>query len=109
MVKSYNGDVSNNVTQSKMKMSVIVPIWFDEETEHYFMSNSIEWDTHTHRYIYVRELYDCSVAAEYCITRGRGERSCAKCKSATKGTVRRLGSTRKEAIASITIVSDMAL
>lgn len=58
---------------------------------------------------YVMELSDGSVAAEYCITRGSGERSCATCKSATKGTVMRLGSTRKEEIASITIVSDMAL
>lgn len=43
------------------------------------------------------------------VTRGRGERSCATCRSATRGTVRRLGSTRWEAIASIIIVSDMAL
>lgn len=43
------------------------------------------------------------------VTLGRGERSCATCRSATRGTVRRLGSTRWEAIASIIIVSDMAL
>lgn len=43
------------------------------------------------------------------ITLGRGERSCATCRSATRGTVRRLGRTRKEAIASIIIVSDIAL
>lgn len=43
------------------------------------------------------------------ITLGRGERSCAICRSATRGTVRRLGSTRWEAIASIIIVSEMVL
>lgn len=43
------------------------------------------------------------------VTLGRGERSCATCRSATRGIVRRLGRTRWEAIASIIIVSDMAL
>jgi len=50
-----------------------------------------------------------SIRAQWSVTRGRGERSCATCRLATKGTVRRLGRTRKEAIASIIIVSDMAL
>lgn len=67
---------------------------------------------------FMRLLAAASVCAGQCfsrsfisetVTRGRGERSCATCRSATRGIVRRLGSTRWEAIASIIIVSDMAL
>lgn len=42
-------------------------------------------------------------------TLGKGERSWATCSPWTRGTTRRLGSTRKEAMASIIMLSDMTL
>lgn len=43
------------------------------------------------------------------VTLGKGERSCATGRFGTSGMVRRLGSTRKEAMASIIMVSDFML
>lgn len=43
------------------------------------------------------------------VTLGKGERSCATGRFGTNGMVRRLGSTRKEAMASIIMVSDFML
>lgn len=44
-----------------------------------------------------------------CVTLGRGQRNWATGRSATKGTVRRLGNTKNEAIASMITESDITL
>lgn len=43
------------------------------------------------------------------LTLGNGDRSCAKCSSWTRGMTRRFGNTRKEAMASMIMLSDMTL
>lgn len=43
------------------------------------------------------------------VTLGNGDRSWAKCSSWTRGTTRRLGNTKKEAMASMIMLSDMTL
>lgn len=55
-------------------------------------------------------IFSFSVAVEFrSLTLGNGDRSWAKCSSWTRGMTRRLGNTRKEAMASMIMLSDMTL
>lgn len=62
-------------------------------------------------YLWMNGKYTVCVYMLLCVhvTLGKGERSCATGRFSTNGMVRRLGSTRKEAMASIIIVFDFKL